>query len=198
MGFPLYINCCFSLDALNILSSWLISLSLICMCLGVFLLGFILYRTLYFLDLFDYFLFHAGEIFNYNLFKNFLISFLFFFFFPDPYNLNVGEFDTVQRSLIPSSVLFILFTLFCSSEVTFSICLPAHWFFPLLQIFLISELCCLSLYVYSLILLVLCCLILAFSPFCSQGLWSSLVSLFWIIFQVVCQFPLHLLGLVSF
>ena len=126
------------------------------MCLGVFLLEFILYRTLYFLDLFDYFLFYAGEIFNYDLFKNFLISFLFFLFFPDPYNLNVGAFDTVQRSLIPSSVLFILFTLFCSSEVTFSICLPAHGFVPLLQIFLISELCCLSLYVYSLILLGLC------------------------------------------
>ena len=44
---------------------------------AVFLLGFILYGTLGFLDLIDYFFFHVGEIFNYNLFKNFLISFLF-------------------------------------------------------------------------------------------------------------------------
>ena len=41
------------------------------------------------LDLIDYFLFHAGEIFNYNLFKNFPIPFLFLFFFWDLYNLNV-------------------------------------------------------------------------------------------------------------
>ena len=67
--------------------------------------------------LFDYFFFHIGEIFNYNLFKNFLIPFLFLFFFWDPYNSNVGAFALFQRSLRLSSVLFILFTLFCSSEV---------------------------------------------------------------------------------
>ena len=62
------------------------SSSLISMYLGVFLLGFILYGTLHFLDLIDYFLFRVGEIFNYNLFKNVLILFLFLFFFWDPYN----------------------------------------------------------------------------------------------------------------
>ena len=46
MGFPLYVNCCFSLAAFNILSLCLVFVSLISMCLGVFLLGFILYRTL--------------------------------------------------------------------------------------------------------------------------------------------------------
>ena len=55
------------------------------MYLGVFLLGFILYGTLRLLDLIDYFLFHVGEIFNYNLFKNVLILFLFLFFW-DLYN----------------------------------------------------------------------------------------------------------------
>ena len=45
----------------------------------------------------DYFLFHVGEIFNHNLFKNFLISFLFLFLFWDPYNLNVGVFDIVPE-----------------------------------------------------------------------------------------------------
>ena len=47
MGFSLYVTCCFSLAAFNILSLCLVFVSLINMCLGVFLLGFILYRTLY-------------------------------------------------------------------------------------------------------------------------------------------------------
>ena len=46
MGFPLYVTCCFSLVAFNILSLSLVFVSLISMCLGIFLLGFILYRTL--------------------------------------------------------------------------------------------------------------------------------------------------------
>ena len=46
MGFPLYVTCCFSLAAFNIPSLCLVLGSLISMCLGVFLLGFILYRTL--------------------------------------------------------------------------------------------------------------------------------------------------------
>ena len=46
MGLPLYVTCCFSLGAFNILSLCLSSVSLISMCLGMFLLGFILYGTL--------------------------------------------------------------------------------------------------------------------------------------------------------
>ena len=46
MGFPLYITSCFSLAGFNILSLCLVFVSLISMCLGVFLLGFILYGTL--------------------------------------------------------------------------------------------------------------------------------------------------------
>ena len=68
----------------------LVFVSLISMCLGTFLLGFILYGTLCLLDLIDYFLFHVGEIFNYHLFKNFLIPFHFLIFFWDPCNSNVG------------------------------------------------------------------------------------------------------------
>ena len=136
MGFPLYINCCFSLDALNIFSSWLISLSLICMCLGVFLLGFILYRTLYFLDLFDYFLFHAGEIFNYNLFKSFSYPFFFTSSSGTTIIRMLVHLIWPQRSLRLPSVLFILFTLFCSSGSYFHhFYLPAHWFVLLLHIF---------------------------------------------------------------
>ena len=46
MGIPLYVICCFSLAAFNIFSFYLIFDSLINMCLGMFLLGFILYGTL--------------------------------------------------------------------------------------------------------------------------------------------------------
>ena len=68
------------------------------------------------LDLIDYFLFHVGEIFNCNLFKNFLIPFLFLFFW-DPIIQMLVCLILFQGSLRLSSVLFILFTLFCSSEV---------------------------------------------------------------------------------
>ena len=47
MGFPLYITCFFSLAAFNILSLCLAYVSLISMCLGMFLLGFTLYEILY-------------------------------------------------------------------------------------------------------------------------------------------------------
>ena len=40
MGFPLYVTSCFSLDDFNILSLCLISVSLINVCLDMFLLGF--------------------------------------------------------------------------------------------------------------------------------------------------------------
>ena len=77
--------------------------------------------ALHLLDLIDYFLFHVGETFNYNLFKIFLIPFLFLFLFWDPYNSNRGCLILSQKCRILSSVLFISFTLFCSSEVISSI-----------------------------------------------------------------------------
>ena len=46
MRIPLYIICCFSLAAFNIFSLYLLFDSLINMCVGVFLLGFILYGDL--------------------------------------------------------------------------------------------------------------------------------------------------------
>ena len=49
------------------------------------------------LDLIDCFLFQYGEIFNYNLFKSFLIRFLLLFFSCDPCNLNLGAFDIVPE-----------------------------------------------------------------------------------------------------
>ena len=65
----------------------------------------------------DYFLFHVGEIFNYNFFKNFLIPFLFLFFFWDPYNLNVGAFGIVPEvsETVLSSIHYLNFILFFRS-----------------------------------------------------------------------------------
>ena len=45
-GFPLYVACCFSLAAFNILYLCLVFVTLFSMCLGVFHFGFILYGTL--------------------------------------------------------------------------------------------------------------------------------------------------------
>ena len=56
MGIPLCVICCFSLAAFNICSLCLIFVNLIYMYLRVFCLGFILFGTLGFLDLGDYFL----------------------------------------------------------------------------------------------------------------------------------------------
>ena len=107
MGFPLYVICCFTLAAFNILSLCLVFVSLISMCgrkepdtterlnwteLTCFSLGYPVWDSVP-LGLNWLFLFDVREIFNYNLFKNFLIPFLFLFFFWDPYNLNVGAFD---------------------------------------------------------------------------------------------------------
>ena len=70
-----FLECyCFSLVAFKILSLSLIFVSLITMCLAVFLRGFILPGTLHFLDLVDYFLFRLRQVFSYYLFKYFLRS----------------------------------------------------------------------------------------------------------------------------
>ena len=134
MGFPLYFTCCFSLAAFNILSLFLVFVSLISMCLGVFLLGFILCGSRASWTWFDYFLFHVGEIFKYNLFKNFLIPCLLLFFW-DPYNLNVGTLTLSQRSLRLSSVLLFVLLYSALQKLFPTFYLPAHWFIFLLQIF---------------------------------------------------------------
>ena len=107
-------------------------------------------------------LFHIVEIFNYNLFKHFLIPFLFIYFFWDPYNLNIGAFDIVPEVFETISVLFILLTLFCSSEVISTIsssssliCFSASQILLLVpsRVFLISVILLFVSVVYSLILI---------------------------------------------
>ena len=124
MGFPLYVICCFSLAAFNCLSLYLVFVSLITVCLGMFLLGFILYGTLTLVpfDLIDYFLFHVLEIFNYNLFKNFI-----FLFFWVPYNSNVGAFvivPEVSETILGSFLSFFFFLYSALQKLFPAFCLP--------------------------------------------------------------------------
>ena len=173
----------------------------------MFLLGFILYGALcaswtWLIISFSM----LGIIFNYNLFKNFLIPFL---FSPSgtPIIQMLVNLIWFQRSLRLSSALLILFILFCFSEVI-SIILSSS---PLIcssdsdilllipsRVFLVSVIVlfvsvCLF-FNYSRSLLIDSCIFsILFSRF-----WSSLLSLFWILFQVIFLFPLHLFGLLCF
>ena len=84
---------------------------LVCFSLGLFCMGLFVPLGL------DYFFLHVGEIFNYNLFKNFLIPFLFLFFFWDPYNSNVNVFDIVpevSKTILSSFHSFYFILLFRS------------------------------------------------------------------------------------
>ena len=162
MGFPLYVTFCFSLAAFNILSLCLVFVSLISMCLGMLLLGFILCGTLCacwtsltvsFPMLGKFSTIISSKIFSY--------PFFFSFFSETPI---VQILVCLLLSLRLSSVLFILFTLFCSSEVISTILSSSSLIHPSASVivllitsraFLISVIM-LSLYIYSLILLGVC------------------------------------------
>ena len=73
--------------------------------------------SLGFLDLGDYFLPHLREVFNYYLFKYFLMVFLFVFFFWDSYDLNVGVFNIVLEVSRLSSFLLTHFSFFLSDSL---------------------------------------------------------------------------------
>ena len=79
------------------------------MCLGMFLFGLILYRTLGFLDLDDCFLLQVSEFFSYYVLKYVLSSFL-----SSPSGTYIIQILVhlmlSQRSLKLSSFLFILFS----------------------------------------------------------------------------------------
>ena len=130
MGFHLYVTCCLSFAAFNIPSLCLVCVSLISMSWHVFL-GFILYGTLF---VFWTWLTisHVGEIFTYNLFKKFLLLFLFLFFFCDPYNLNVGVFNIFLSGLwdYPQFFSFFSFILLfgsCFIHSIFHLTYPFFW-----------------------------------------------------------------------
>ena len=75
------------------------------------------WNSLYLLDLIDDFLFHVGEIFNYNFFKIFHIPFIFSSSSGTLILQMLVHVILYQMSMKLSSVPFILFTLFCSSAV---------------------------------------------------------------------------------
>ena len=97
MRFPLYVTFCFSLAAFNILSLCSVFVSYIGVSWCVSPWVYPVWDSVCLMDLIDYFLFHTGEIYHYNLFKKFLIPFLFLFFFWDPYYSNVAAFDIVPE-----------------------------------------------------------------------------------------------------
>ena len=144
MGFLLYVTCCFSLAAYNILSLCLVFVSLISMCLGVFLLGFILYGTL--CTSWTWLTISFTMLGKFSTIISSKISSYPFFFSSSgtPIIQILVHLILSQRSLRLSSVLFILFTLFCSSEIISTILsssslirssasdilLICYWFFP--------------------------------------------------------------------
>ena len=117
MDIPLYVICCFSITAFNIFSLYLIFDSVINMWLGVFLLAFILYRTLCtswtWLTISFSILGKFSTIISSNIFS---VPF-FLFVFWDPYNSNVGVVNVVpevSETLLKSFHCF-FFILLCIS-----------------------------------------------------------------------------------
>ena len=93
MGVPLYVTCCFSLAALNILSLSLIFAILITVCLAVIFFGLILSGTR-FLDLVA---FPRLGKFSAVMSSDMLSAPFFLFSFWDPYNVNASMLDVVLK-----------------------------------------------------------------------------------------------------
>ena len=128
--------CCFFLAAFNILSLCLVFLSLISMCLGMFLLGFILYRTLCtswtwlttsFSMLGKFSTIISSKIFSY--------PFFFSSFSGTPIIRMLVCLILFQMSL-RLSLFFAFFILYSALLKLFPpFYIPPHWFIFLLQIF---------------------------------------------------------------
>ena len=83
---------------------------------------YLAWDSLHFLDLGGYFFSHVREVFDYNLFKNFLGSFLSLSSPSEtPIIRMLVHLMLSQRSLRLSSFIFILFSLFCSAAVNSTI-----------------------------------------------------------------------------
>ena len=122
MGIPLYVIFCFSLAAFYIFSLNLIFVSLNNMCLGVFLLEFILFGTLCaswtWVTISFPMLRKFSTVISSNIFSD---PFFSFSSFGTPTVWVLVHLLLSQRSLRSSSILFIIFSLFCSSEVIYTI-----------------------------------------------------------------------------
>ena len=132
MGIHLYVICCFSLAAFNIFSLYLVFDSLINMCLGMFLLGFMLYGTLcaswnwlFPFPCLGSFQLQSLQIFSQSLSFSLLLWNL--------YNSNVGSFNVVPEvfeTVLNSSHSF-FFILLCSSYFHYFIFQVTYPFFCL-------------------------------------------------------------------
>ena len=190
MRFPLYVVCLFSLVAFNILSLSLIFVHLIIMCLGVFLLWFILLGTLCaswtWLTISFSMLGKFSAIISSNIFSG-------------PFSFSSGthiiwmlvHLMLSQRSLRLSSFLYILFSVFCFAALISTILSSGHLSILLSQLF-----CYWFLLVYHSSLFFSSSrsleTFLASSPFLLQDPVSSSLSLFWILLLGGCLFLLCL------
>ena len=115
MGIPFCVTCCFSLAAFNVCSLYLIFDGLINMCLSVFLLEFILYGTLCAswtsVAISLHMLGNFSTIISSNIFSD---GFSFSSASGAPIIRILVHLMLSQRSVRLSSILFILFSLFCS------------------------------------------------------------------------------------
>ena len=129
MRFPLYVTCCFSLAAFKILSLCLVFVNLISMCLGMFLLGFILYRTLCTSWTCLTISFSMLGKFS-TIISSKIVSYTCFFSSSSvtPIIQMLVHFILCQRSLRQSSVLFILFILLLRSYLHHVIFQLTDWF----------------------------------------------------------------------
>ena len=118
MGIPLYVIFCFSLAAFNNFSLNLIFVSLINICLGMFFLGFILYGILCaswtWVTISFPMLGKFLTIISSNIYSD---PFFFSSYSGSPIIQMLVHLVLSQRSLRLSSILFILFSLLCSSAV---------------------------------------------------------------------------------
>ena len=151
-----------------------------------------IWDSLHFLDLIDYFLSHVGDIFNYNFFKDFLSTFLFFFFLWGSCNSNVDVFNIVPKvseailnSLKSFSFILLLSSYFNHSSFSSHICSSALVILLLVpsRIFLISVIVLfISVYLFfisSMSLVIVFMVLIVSCTFCI--LFSSLQRFFVII-----------------
>ena len=132
----------------------------------------------------DYLLSHMREVFNYNLFKYFLSSFLFLFFW-DTYNSNVGAFNVVPEvsETVLKSFHSFFFILLCSSYFHYFISRSLIRFLSVFLLLIPSR----EFLISFIVLFMIVCLVfsssrsllnvLVFSPFCFLDFGSYLLSL---------------------
>ena len=134
MGFPFYVTCCFSLAAFHILSLCLAFVSVISMCLGMLLLGFILYGTLCASWTWLTISFSMLGKFPKTIISSKFSHTLSFSLLLGPLWAECVWYG--PRGLWDSAQLFSFFLLYSAlPKLVPSFYLPAHWFTLLLQIF---------------------------------------------------------------